>query len=448
MISNKPVSQDEYDQRRQRLIAQLPDNSVVVIPAANISYRNNDADYAFRQNSDFFYLTGFAEPDAWLVLEKNAEGTKSSLVVRVKDKAAEIWHGRRIGKDKAKQVFEFAQTFDETELHRALFDAINNKQTLYWAQGDNLKADEIILALLSELRTGPKKGWNAPTQLLDWRPVVHNMRLFKSDAEIAVMRRAGEISAEAHERAMRFSAKQIANQLPVFEYQLEAEIHHHFAMNGARHPAYGTIVGAGENACILHYTENQDEAKSGDLVLIDAGCELQGYADDITRTFPISGKFSSEQKEIYELVLHTQQTVIEAIKPGTNLKALTELSVRCITEGLVELGILEGEVDQLIEDNAHRAYYMHGLAHWIGLDVHDVGDYNQAGAERPLESGMVFTVEPGIYIDSESKCDSKWHGIGVRIEDNILITKDGYENLTQGVVKTVEDIENLMQAQR
>jgi len=438
------IPNSEFVARRTEFLQQMESNSVAVFCAAKELTRSRDTEFPFRQNSDFQYLTGFPEPDAWLILEKTDKGCESTLVCRVKDKTAEIWHGRRIGKDTAKQQFEFDCTRDETELHKTLFDAVNNKQTLYWAQGESLDADERVFALLSELRTGPKKGWNAPTQILDWRPIVHHMRLFKSGHEIAVMRKAGQISAAAHSRVMEFTATQVANGQPVFEYQLEAEIHHHFAMNGARHPAYGTIVGAGENACILHYTENRDEAKRGDTVLIDAGCELEGYAADITRTFPISGKFTPEQKAIYELVLCTQQTVLEHIKPGTTLKALTQLSVKCITQGLVDLGILEGEVDKLIEDNAHRAYYMHGLAHWIGLDVHDVGDYNQAGAERPLQPGMVFTVEPGIYIDTESNCDSKWQGIGVRIEDNILITEDGFENLTKDVPKTVEAIESLM----
>jgi Xaa-Pro aminopeptidase len=243
---------------------------------------------------------------------------------------------------------------------------------------------------------------------------------------------------------MQFSAKQLAHGQQVTEYQLEAEIHHEFAMHGARYPAYGTIVGSGENACILHYTENQDTIKATDLVLIDAGCELQGYAADITRTFPAGGKFSEEQAAIYQLVLDTQLAVLDAIGPEASLKSLTDLSVRKITEGLVALDILQGDVDQLIEDNAHRAFYMHGLAHWLGLDVHDVGDYNQSGAERKLAPGMVFTVEPGIYIDSEAECDAKWHGIGVRIEDNILITKDGYENLTASVPKSIAEIEALM----
>ena len=381
------ITIEEFAQRRARFAEQMADNSVVVFPAAKELTRSRDTEFPFRQNSDFYYLTGFPEPDAWLVIEKSQEKVISTLICRVKDKLAEVWEGRRIGKDAAKQDFLFDQTDDETQLHEQLHKALNNKHTLYWAQGEYVDADNLIFDLLSELRSAPKKGWNAPNDIIDPRPIVHNMRLIKSDAEIEVMRKAGVISANAHKRAIKFSAKQTAANEVVTEYQLEAEIHHEFAMNGARYPAYGSIVGSGENACILHYTENESAINPNDLVLIDAGCEYQGYAADITRTFPANGKFSPEQKAIYQLVLNTQEQVLESIKPGTNLKAMTDLSVRLITEGLVELGILAGEVDTLIEQNAHKAYYMHGLAHWIGLDVHDVGDYNQKGAQRALEKG-------------------------------------------------------------
>ncbi|WP_232842851.1 Xaa-Pro aminopeptidase [Psychrosphaera ytuae] len=455
------IPMTEFVARREKLLEQMKPNSVAVFPASRELTRSRDTEFPFRQDSDFFYLTGFPEPNAYLIIEKlsdSAVGAEqasiTTLVCRVKDKTAEIWQGRRIGKDKAKTEFMFDQTADETELEQTLQTAINNKATLYFGQGEYDYADELVFKTLQTLRMGPKKGWSAPTELLDVRPIVHNMRLFKSDAEIEVMRQAGKISAEAHARAMKFAAQQSQKGEPVFEYQLEAEIHHHFAMNGARYPAYGTIVGGGENACILHYTENQDEVKSGDLVLIDSGCELQGYAADITRTWPVNGKYSEEQKVIYEVVLDAQLAVLEAISPDASLKSLTDISIRKITEGLVRLGIIKTpesqngvtpeQIDDLIANNAHRAFYMHGLAHWLGLDVHDVGDYNQAGAQRGLQPGMIFTVEPGIYIDSEADCDPKWHGIGVRIEDNILITDNGYENLTADVPKTIEEIEALM----
>lgn len=438
------ICNSEFVARRLRFLAQMEENSVAIFAANKELTRSNDTEYPFRQNSDFQYLTGFPEPDAWLVLEKTSKGVTTSLICRVKDKLSEIWHGRRIGKERAKTDFEFDQTFDDKQLNSALFDAVNQKDILYWGQGTDSDNDDRIFALLSELRTGPKKGWAAPTQIFDTRPIIHEMRLFKSPAEIAVMKHAGEISAAAHKRAMVFAANQVRSKQPLNEYHLEAEIHHEFAMNGAKHPAYGTIVGGGENACILHYTENNADINPSDMVLIDAGCELQGYAADITRTYPVSGVFSKEQKVIYELVLKSQLAVLKQIKPGATLKALTELSVKVITEGLVELGILKGDVDELIANSAHRAFYMHGLSHWLGLDVHDVGQYEQAGNARPLQAGMVFTVEPGIYIDGEADCDPKWHGIGVRIEDNIVITEQGFENLTEAAPKTVSEIEQLM----
>ncbi len=441
MKSTVPVT--EFINRRNALAAQMKDYSVAIFPAAQELTRSRDTEFSFRQNSDFHYLCGFPEPDAYLIIEKEDGITATTLVCRVKDKSAEIWHGRRIGKEQAVEQFMVDRAFDTTELNETIKNAINGKTSLYFAQGEYDYADELIFNTLHTLRMGPKKGWSAPTEILDVRNIVHNQRLFKSEAEIAIMRRAGKISAEAHQRAMQFSAQQIKQGLPVFEYQLEAEIHHHFAMNGARHPAYGTIVGGGENACILHYTENQDEVKPGDLVLIDSGCELEGYAADITRTWPVNGKFSEEQKAVYNVVLEAQLAVLDAISKEASLKSITNVSIRKVTEGLVKLGILKGDIDELIHNNAHRAFYMHGCSHWIGLDVHDVGDYNQAGAQRKLEPGMVFTIEPGIYIDSEADCDSKWHGIGVRIEDDILITEDGYENLTIDVPKTVDEIEAL-----
>lgn len=303
-----PVS--EFVLRRSKLLQQMDVNSVAIFPAAKELTRSRDTEFPFRQNSDFTYLTGFPEPDAWFILEKLNDSTaNSSLVCRKKDKLSEIWQGRRIGKEQAKLDFEFDVTADEDALNETLHAAINGKKTLYLSQGENKAADGLIFDLLDNLRSAPKRGWSAPTQIIDPRPLVHELRLFKSDSEITVMKQAGIISANAHKRAMQFSSAQLASQDALYEYHLEAEIHHEFAMNGAKHPAYGTIVGAGENACILHYTENQDQINKNDLVLIDAGCELNGYAADITRTFPAGGKFSKEQREIYQLVLDTQQQV-------------------------------------------------------------------------------------------------------------------------------------------
>ncbi|TQF66861.1 Xaa-Pro aminopeptidase [Pseudoalteromonas luteoviolacea] len=433
------IKNEEFVARRQRLLHSLKNNSVAVIPAATELTRSRDTEFPFRQDSDFFYLTGFKEPDAVLVLSKDKEGAASSILFcRNKDKLAEIWHGRRIGFEKAKSQFSMDETYALSELDNELLTFINGRQTLYFAQGTYNAFDEKIWTVLSTLRGAPKKGYRAPEVIQDIRPFVHEMRLFKSDAEIAVMRQAAKISAQAHVRAMQFA------KAGATEYQLEAEIHHHYAMNGARYPAYGTIVGSGNNANILHYTENSDVLKHGDLILIDSGCELEGYAADITRTFPVSGQYSDAQKDIYNLVLKAQLAAFDEVKPGGTLVQANNVVMRVLTEGLVELGILAGTVDELIEAQACKAFYMHGLGHWLGLDVHDVGEYKLDEADRPFEAGMVLTIEPGLYFDEDAEVPAQFKGIGVRIEDDLLVTQEGYENLTVDVPKSIDEIEALM----
>ncbi|WP_052141005.1 Xaa-Pro aminopeptidase [Pseudoalteromonas piratica] len=431
------ISVEEVKARRAKLLEAMEANSVAIIPAAVEVTRSRDTEFAFRQDSDFFYLTQFPEPDAVLVLVKG-ESSESHLFCREKDKLAEIWCGRRIGAEKAKQDFGFDSAFTLAELDDSLIDLVSGKQTLYYAQGTYKEFDDKVWELLSKLRGAPKRGWKAPTVIKDIRNALHEMRLFKSDAELAIMAKAGEISAEGHIRAMKF-AKEGAT-----EYQLEAEIHHHYAMSGARHPAYGTIVGGGDNANILHYTENSDVLNDGDLVLIDSGCELNGYAADITRTFPVNGKFSEAQLEVYELVLKAQLAALEMVKPGNTLKQTADAVVRILTEGLVELGILTGDVDSLISDEKYKDYYMHGLGHWLGLDVHDVGEYKLDDKNRPFAPGMVLTIEPGLYIAKDSDAPEKYRGIGIRIEDDVVVTEHGHRNLTSGVPKTVNEIEALM----
>ncbi|GMM85795.1 Xaa-Pro aminopeptidase [Pseudoalteromonas sp. MTN2-4] len=434
------ISIQEFVQRRSKLLAQLDNHSVAIIPAAVEITRSRDTEFPFRQDSDFFYLTGFKEPDAVLVLSKDKQGEgKSTLFCRNKDKTAEIWHGRRVGYESAKSDYLFDETYPLSELDDELLQLVNGNRTLFYGQGTYSTFDDKIWALLNTLRGAPKKGYRAPEIIKDTRPLIHEMRLFKSDAEIAVMRKAGQISAEGHVRAMQF-AKPDAT-----EYQLEAELHHHYAMNGARYPAYGTIVGSGNNANILHYTENSDNLKAGDLVLIDSGCELEGYAADITRTFPVSGKFSEPQKTIYELVLKAQAAAFEHVKPGGTLVAANKAVMTEMTQGLIELGILSGELDTLVEKQACKAFYMHGLGHWLGLDVHDVGEYKLDEADRPFAPGMVLTIEPGLYFDEDAQVPEQYKGIGIRIEDDLLVTENGHENLTQDVPKTVAEIEALMQ---
>ncbi|MCG7571931.1 Xaa-Pro aminopeptidase [Pseudoalteromonas sp. CNC9-20] len=432
------ISKNEYLMRQQRLLAQMKTNSVALIPAAKEITRSRDTEFPFRQDSDFFYLTGFNEPDAMLVLV-NGEQQKSILYCRAKDKSAEIWHGRRLGADAAKQQLPVDEAYTLAELEQGLLDAVNQKSTLYYGQGVYSDVDNQVLALLNTLRGAPKKGYRAPEVIRDIRTLVHEMRLFKSDAEIAIMRRAAKISAEAHERAMRF-AKPGAT-----EYQLEAELHHHYAMNGARHPAYGTIVGSGDNATILHYTENESTLKDGDLILIDSGCELDGYAADITRTFPVNGRFNAAQKALYQVVLDAQLAALEVVKPGNTLAQAAKVVNRMLTEGLVKLGLLEGNVDELVESQAFRAFYMHGLGHWLGLDVHDVGEYKKDEQDREFAPGMVLTIEPGLYIAEDALVAEQYRGIGIRIEDDVLVTEKGHENLSASVPKDIAAIEALMQ---
>lgn len=435
MIDNK-----EFANRRRQLADQMLEESICIVPAARLQRRSRDTDYPFRQDSDFHYLTNFPEPDALLIVSNSEQfgGLATALFCLDKDPTAEIWHGRRFGPEQAKVSFGFDEAYPLDEVESSLIDLVDGHQHLYFPQGLCTETDELVYALVKALREAPKQSRIGPVSMLDSRQIVHAMRLVKSEAELAVMQRAGDISAIAHKRAMEYC------QPGQFEYQLEAELHHEFAMKGARHPAYGTIVGSGDNACILHYTENQDELKDGDLVLIDAGGELHGYAADITRTFPVNGKFTDAQSQIYNLVLEAQLQAMALLKPGSTLKQATDCSIAVITGGLIELGILTGDLEDNIEQQTYRDYYMHGLSHWLGLDVHDVGDYKIAGFERSLEPGMVFTVEPGIYISPTANVDEKWRGIGVRIEDNVVITETGYKVMTDAVPKTIKDIEALM----
>ena len=432
------ITNAEYRARQHQLLAQMKNNSVALIPAAKEITRSRDTEFPFRQDSDFFYLTGFNEPDAMLVLVKGEE-QKSILYCREKDKTAEIWHGRRMGADAAKEQLPIDDAYTLAELDQGLIDAVNQKTTLYYGQGVYKDVDDQVFALLNTLRGAPKKGYRAPEVIRDIRTLVHEMRLFKSPAEQELMRQAGQISAEAHKRAMRFA------KAGTTEYQLEAELHHHYAMNGARYPAYGTIVGSGDNATILHYTENESTLKDGDLVLIDSGCELAGYAADITRTFPVNGTFSDAQKAVYNVVLKAQYAALDMVKPGNTLAQIAKVVNRILTQGLIDLGLLEGELDELLESQAYRAFYMHGLGHWLGLDVHDVGEYKQDEKDRPFEPGMVLTIEPGLYISEDAPVAEQYRGIGIRIEDDVLVTENGHDNLTASVPKEIAEIEALMQ---
>jgi len=436
------MTQQAFLRRRQALLAKMSPGSAALIFAAPEVTRSNDSEYPYRQHSDFWYFTGFNEPEAVLVLIKSDDTHNHSVLFnRVRDLTAEIWFGRRLGQQAAPAKLGVDRALAWGEIDEQLYQLLNGLDTVYHAQGEYGFADEIVFAALDKLRKGSRQNLRAPASITDWRPLVHDMRLFKSAEELTLMRRAGEISASGHTRAMQTCRP------GMFEFQLEGEIHHEFNRHGARYPSYNTIVGGGENGCILHYTENESPLRDGDLVLIDAGCEYQGYAGDITRTFPVNGKFTPAQREIYDIVLESLETALTLYRPGTSIQEVTGEVVRIMIRGLVKLGILQGEVDQLIADSAHRPFFMHGLSHWLGLDVHDVGAYG-VDRSRVLEPGMVLTVEPGLYIAPDADVPAQYLGIGIRIEDDIVITANGNENLTASVVKTADDIEALMAAAR
>ncbi len=436
------MNQHEFLRRRQALLAKMAPASAALIFAAPEVTRSADSEYPYRQNSDFWYFTGFNEPEAVLVLIKSDETHNHSVLFnRLRDKTAEIWFGRRLGQEAAPEKLGVDRALAFSEIDEQLHQLLNGLDVVYHAQGEHAYADTIVFAALDKLRRGSRQNLVAPATLTDWRPWVHEQRLFKSEEEIVAMRRAGEITALGHTRAMEKCRP------GMFEYQLEGEILHEFNRHGARFPSYNTIVGSGENGCILHYTENESQMRDGDLVLIDAGCEYKGYAGDITRTFPVNGKFSAPQRAIYDIVLESLETALQLYRPGTSIQEVTTQVVRIMVNGLVNLGILKGDVDQLITDNAHRPFFMHGLSHWLGLDVHDVGHYGK-DRSRLLEPGMVITVEPGLYIAPDADVPAEYRGIGIRIEDDILITADGNENLTASVVKSADDIEALMAAAR
>ncbi len=429
---------EQCQQRRVALIEAMQPNSVALIPAAQLVTRSNDTEFPFRQDSDFFYLSGFNEPDALLLLSNLNDEPYSVMFCQPKEPLAEIWHGRRLGVDAAIEVLGVDDSHSIEFLEEHLLDYLDGHDQLYFAQGQHAHVEDSIFSVMQALRNAPKQSKQAPVAIVDVRPILHEMRLFKSAYEIAQMRTAAKISSQAHVCAMK-AAKAGRN-----EYHLEAVLHFEFASHGAKHPAYGTIVGSGENGCILHYTENNCELHDGDLILIDAGAEYQGYAADITRTFPVSGKFTEPQKDLYELVLRSQLASFEYFKPGCTFKQATDCAIEVLTKGLINLGLLSGDLTENIENQSYRRFFMHGLGHWLGLDVHDVGNYKVEGQDRPFEPGMVLTVEPGLYIAPDADVASQWRGIGIRIEDNLLITEQGHEILTGDVPKDIEQIEALM----
>ncbi|WP_313223070.1 Xaa-Pro aminopeptidase [Stutzerimonas nitrititolerans] len=437
------IPKSEYARRRQTLMARMEPNSIAILPAAPMYIRNRDVEHVYRQDSDFQYLSGFPEPEAVIALIPGREHGEYVLFCRERDPERELWDGLRAGQDGAIAHYGADDAFPIGDIDDILPGLIEGRERVYYAIGTNETFDHQLMEWIKMIRSKARQGAQPPSEFVALDHLLHDMRLYKSANEVKVMRHAAEISARAHVNAMR------ASRAGLHEYHLEAELDYEFRKGGAKMPAYGSIVAAGKNACILHYRENDAALEDGDLVLIDAGCEIDCYASDITRTFPVNGKFSLEQKAIYELVLAANEEAFKHIAPGKHWNEAHEATVRVITAGLVELGLLEGDVEELIAAEAHKAFYMHRAGHWLGLDVHDVGDYKIGGEWRVLEPGMAMTVEPGIYIAADNQdVARKWRGIGVRIEDDVVVTKTGCEILTSGVPKAVAEIEALMAGAR
>lgn len=431
-----------FAKRRTALLKQVKENSVVIIPGNSEVQRNGDAHYQFRQDSNFFYLTGFNEPDSLAVLLNQNGASKYILFVRPKDPAKEQWDGQRAGVDGAKSIYSADEAYDIAQLDEVIIGYLKDKNKIYYDLGCNEQYDHMVISWLNTVKAMQRKGVSAPDEIVNIDNILSEMRLIKDEYEQELMLKASQISAAAHTRAM-----QIAKSSD-YEYELEAELVHECIKHGARVQAYNPIVGAGYNTCILHYGENNKPLDKHGLVLIDAGAEYHNYAADITRTFPANGKFTDEQKTIYELVLRAQLSAIEEIKPGKTWDRAQAVILEVITTGLVELGLIKSSnksIEELIKDEAYKPFYMHNSGHWLGIDVHDVGSYKINNQWRELKPGMVLTVEPGIYIMAGlDGVDEKWWNIGVRIEDDILVTEHGHKVLTKDVPKQIHEIEELM----
>ncbi|MBC9070572.1 Xaa-Pro aminopeptidase [Thauera sp. CAU 1555] len=425
--------------RRERLLARMHalGGGVAVLPTAPERARNRDAHYPYRHDSYFYYLTGFREPEAVVVLVAGAEN-RSILFCRAKDEEREIWDGYRYGPEAAQAAFGFDEAWTIGDLERRLPDLLANQPVLWSGLGYDGEWDGKVMAALNTVRANARSGVVPPHSVRDIRAELDEMRLIKDDFELATMRRAASISAGAHRRAMA------ATRPGRFEYEIEAELLHAFRAAGSQAPAYTSIVASGRNACVLHYVENDCRMADGDLLLIDAGCELDGYASDITRTFPVNGRFSGPQRDIYELVLAAQGAAKAAIRPGAHWNAPHEAAVRVLAQGMLDLKLLGGSLDGVLENGDYRRFYMHRTGHWLGMDVHDAGEYKQDGDWRLLAPGMVLTVEPGCYIRPDDKVPEAFWNIGVRIEDDAVVTADGCEFITEDAPRSVADIEAVM----
>ncbi len=434
-----PLDIAPFQARRRRLLAtmQAAGGGVAIIPTAPEHLRNRDTHYGYRFDSYFYYLTGFREPEAVPVLVAG-DTPRSLLFCRTKDMEREIWDGYRFGPDAAREAFGFDAAHPIAELDEQLGTLFANQPAIFHSMGYEAAWDTRVTDALNRVRAQARTGCQAPGQIRDVRSLIDEMRLIKDASEIATMRRAADISGGAHRRAMQ------ATRPGIHEYEIEAELIHEFRRHGSQAPAYGSIVAGGANACVLHYVENDGLLRDGDLLLIDAGCELDGYASDITRTFPVNGRFSGPQKATYELVLAAQAAAIAATRPGAGWNDPHDAATRVLAQGFIDLGLLQGSLDGVLESGSYRQFYMHRTGHWLGLDVHDAGEYKTGGEWRPLVPGNVLTVEPGCYIRPADGVPEAFWNIGIRIEDDALVTESGCDILTAGTPKSVADIEALM----
>ena len=426
--------------RRRRELASAIKCGIAVIPTAAESIRNKDAHFPYRFDSYFHYLTGFNEPES-VVVVIGGKPSRSILFCRAKHEERETWDGFRYGPEEAKTQFNFDDAFAIDEIDKILPQLIENRDAIFTPIGIESNWDNKMMGWLNKTRSRAREGVTAPASLIDVREILDEMRLIKDPDELNIMRRAAKISAEAHVNAM------LATRPEKYEYEIEAELLYHFKKNGSQFPAYTSIVAGGKNACILHYIDNNAVLNDGDLLLIDAGCELDGYASDITRTFPVSGKFSGPQRIIYELVLDAQRAAMEATSRGNSWQMPHDAATKVLAQGFIDLKLCHGSLDKVLENREYSRYYMHRTGHWLGRDVHDVGNYKDDGQWRSLEPGMVLTIEPGCYIRSAPDIPEQFWNIGIRIEDDAIVNQDsGCEIITSGVPKTINDIESLMSA--
>lgn len=424
--------------RRQRVLDALGPGSVMIVPAARVYPRNSDVDHPYRQDSDFYYLTGFDEPECVAVLSTVHAEHRFVIFCRERDREREIWDGYRAGIAGAVETIGADAAYPIEELDKRLPDYLEDALSVHYRLGRDRAFDDRVLRATDVVRSRFRKGVAAPRAFMDATEILHGLRFIKDDAELSLMRRAAAISHAAHIAAMRLTAP------GRYEYEIDAELLRVFRAQGSERPAYESICGSGPNATILHYRAGNRIMEGGELLLVDAGCELGSYASDVTRTYPVNGTFSEAQRALYEIVLQAQLAAMDATKPGATLDAIHEITVRSLTAGLLQVGLLTGDIETCIASETYKRFYMHRTSHWLGMDVHDVGGQFLAGKPRVLEPGCVLTIEPGLYVSLDADVDPKWRGIGIRIEDDLVVTSDGHENLTAAIPKTVFDIEETM----